>query len=120
VYGRFPILTDEHISSSLVKALRDLGWEVFRVVDEKDLGRGTLDPIVFAYAAKRGWVWLSRDAGALRHPKEWLEQQKAFRGMLSWPQDRPMSIGDVVRFVEALAQEDAPFASGVRHLKPPR
>ena len=67
----FPILTDEHVSSALVKALRNAGWLVHRVEDEPGLGKGSLDDKVFAYAAERGWVWLSRDQRALRHPKEW-------------------------------------------------
>lgn len=67
MYGRFPILTDEHISYALVKALRKAGWPTYRVEDEKPLGKRTPDARVFAYAAECGWVWLSRDARALRH-----------------------------------------------------
>ncbi len=118
MYGRFPILTDEHIDYALVKALRTCGWEVFRVEDEPALGKGVLDPPIFAHAAERGWVWLSRDEKALRHPKEWLEQGRPFRGMLVWSQNQPMTIGQVVRFLEALAQEENPFDRGVRHVKP--
>jgi hypothetical protein len=29
-----------------------------------------------------------------------------------------MTVGDVVRFLEALAEEAEPFATGVRHVKP--
>ena len=29
-----------------------------------------------------------------------------------------MSLGEVVRFIEALAEEEDPFAAGVRHIKP--
>jgi len=40
--------------------------------------------------------------------------------MLHWAQrhDRRMSIGAVVRFIEALASEQEPFVAGVRHIKP--
>lgn len=118
MYGRFPILTDEHVPYALVKALRHAGWLVHRVEDEPGLGKGSLDDKVFALAAERGWVWLSRDQRALRHPKQWQEQHKPFRGMLSWSQHRPMSIGDLRRLLEALAGEEDPFAGGVRHIKP--
>lgn len=121
-YGRFIILTDEHVPLALVKALRRQGWTVMRVEDEPGLGKGTDDAIVFAYAAARGWVFLSRDDRALALPAAWQEQGRAFSGMLHWPQrhDRRMSIGEVVRFLEALAEEEDPFASGVRHIKPAR
>ena len=38
--------------------------------------------------------------------------------MLSWSQHRPMSIGDLMRLLEALSGEEDPFAGGVRHIKP--
>lgn len=40
--------------------------------------------------------------------------------MLVWSQryHRVMSIGDVVRQLEALSREDRPFTAGVRFIKP--
>ena len=66
--GRFVVLTDEHVPYTLVEALRNAGWVVYRVEDEPALGKRTPDPIVFAYAAERRWVWLSRDQAAVVHP----------------------------------------------------
>lgn len=119
-YGRFVILTDEHVPYALVEALKKAGWLVYRVEDEPGLGKGTDDPMVFAYAAERGWVWLSRDEAAVVHPAAWQRSARPFKGMLVWSQrhHRVMSLGDVVRQIEDLAQEDNPFAAGVRFIKP--
>ena len=118
--GRFVILTDEHVPLALVKTLRRQGWTVMRVEDEPGLGKGTDDRIVFAYAAERGWVLLSRDDRALALPREWQEAGRPFSGTVHWAQrhDRRMSLGEVVRFIEALACEEDPFAVGVRFIKP--
>jgi hypothetical protein len=120
VYGRFVILTDEHIPYALVEALRRAGWIVYRVEDEPGLGKGGFDGAVFAYAAQRSWVWLSRDEAAAVQPATWQREGRSFKGMLVWSQryQRLMSIGDVVGRIEALAQEDDPFAVGVRFIKP--
>jgi hypothetical protein len=119
-HGRFVILTDEHVPYALVEALKKAGWLVHRVEDERELGKSTDDQTVFAYAAERGWVWLSRDEAAVVHPATWQREGRLFKGMLVWSQryHRLMSIGDVVRQIEALAQEAHPFAAGVRFIKP--
>lgn len=119
-HGRFVILTDEHVPYALVEALRKAGWLVHRVEDEPGLGKGKLDAKVFAYGAERDWVWLSRDEAAVVHPAAWQREGRPFKGMLVWSQryHRAMSIGDVVRQIEALTQEDDPFAAGVRFIKP--
>jgi hypothetical protein len=118
--GRFIILTDEHVPFALVSALRDAGWVVHRVEDEVRLGKGTLDERVFAYAAEQGWVWLSRDEAAVAHPAAWQRRGQPFTGMLLWSQryHHAMSIGHVVRQIEALEHEEHPFAAGVRFIKP--
>jgi hypothetical protein len=120
VAGRFPLLADEHTSAALFAALRDRGWDVVRVIDEPALGQGCPDEVVFAYAARNGRVWLTRDERALRLPKAWATQGRPFTGMLVWPQRhrKRMTVGEVVQFLEALADEDEPFAAGVRHVKP--
>jgi hypothetical protein len=119
-YGRFVIFTDEHVPRSLIKALRTAGWLVSRVEDEPALGKGTADDKVFAYAAEKGWVWLSRDEAAVVHPAAWQRAGRLFKGMLVWSQryHRVMSVGDVVRRIERLAEEEDPFAGGVRFIKP--
>ena len=47
--GRFKLLTDEHWSKAHIKAVREAGWEVVRVVDV--LGQKTDDPEVLASCA---------------------------------------------------------------------
>src|SRR3972149_6307859 len=83
-------------------------------------GSRSLRQIVFAHAAERGWVWFSRDEAAVVHPATWQREGRPFKGMLVWSQryHRAMSIGDVVRQIEALTEEDDPFAAGVRFIKP--
>ncbi len=119
-YGRFVILTDEHVTSALVEALRKAGWLVHRVEEEPGLGKGAPDGKVFAYAAARSWVWLSRDEAAVVHPAAWQREGRPFKGMLVWSQryHHVMSIGDVVRQIQALTEEDDPFAAGLRFIKP--
>lgn len=119
-HGRFVILTDEHVPKALVRALQEAGWLVYRVEDERGLGKSTDDRTVFAHAAERGWIWLSRDEAAVVHPAIWQREGRPFKGMLVWSQryHHLMSIGDVVDQIDALAQEDDPFASGVRFIKP--
>jgi len=119
-YGRFIILTDEHVPFALVSALREAGWLVHRVEDERDLGKGTLDDRIFAYAAERGWVWLSRDEAAVAYPAAWQRAGKRFTGMIVWSQrhHRAMSIRHVVLEIETLEHEEDPFAAGVRFIKP--
>jgi hypothetical protein len=90
VAGRFVLLTDEHTPTALIKALRTRGWTVVRVIER-----------------------------ALEHPRNW--RKELFTGMLCWPQRhwRRMSIGDVVRFLEALAEQDDPFGlAGFEVIKP--
>ena len=59
--GPFPLLTDEHISKALIKTLRDRGWDVVRAVDV--FGQRTDDQILFEYAAEKGRVLVTTDAG---------------------------------------------------------
>lgn len=117
---RFTFLTDEHVPFALVAALRGAGWDVHRVEDVRELGKGTLDERVFSYAASRGWVWLSRDEAALSHPAAWQRERRQFTGMIVWSQryHRAMSVGQVVRQIEQLEGEEDPFVSGVRFIKP--
>jgi hypothetical protein len=119
--GRFPLLVDEHVPRSLVVALRRLDWVVVRVVDlERALGQGANDEQVFTHAIEQGYVVLSSDERALWRPRKYLEQGSAFPGMVCWPQshrDR-MSIGEAVEALEEMAEEDEPFAYGIRFIQP--
>jgi len=119
--GRFPLLADEHVPRSLVKALHQRGWIVVRVVDLKsELGQGSDDEQVFTQAIQRGFVLLSSDERALWRPKRYREQGQPFPGMLCWPQrhrDR-MTIGEAVEVLERMAREDDPFGYGYRFIQP--
>ena len=119
-HGRFVILTDEHVTFALVVALRNAGRLVHRVEDEPGLGKGADDHAIFAFAAERGWVWLSRDEAAIVHPTSWQREGRGFKGMLVWSQryQRLMSVGDVLQQLEAMTREEEPFAAGVRFLRP--
>ena len=114
------LLTDEHISLALVRALRDRGWDVVRVVEEPRLGQGTSDDVVFAFAVEEQRVVLSSDAHASWRPRGAIEASWPFPGMIVWTQRsrNRMSLGDAIAQLEALAREDEPFAGGIRHIKP--
>lgn len=118
--GRFPLLVDEHVPLALVRALQRRGWTVVRVVDLADLGQGSDDDQVFAYALEQGYVVLSSDERALWRPRRYREQGHPFLGMACWPQrhrDR-MTIGEAVEALEGMAEEEEPFAYGYRFLQP--
>ncbi len=117
---RFPLLVDEHVPKPLVKALQQRGWEVVRVVDLAELGQGSDDEQVFAYALERGYVVLSSDERALWRPKKYREQGRSFLGMACWPQRHRgrMTIGEAVEALEQMAREDDPFAYGYRFIQP--
>ena len=119
--SRFPLLVDEHIPRSLVQALRRRGWIVARVVDlEVELGEGSEDERIFAYASQQGYVVLSSDERALWRPRRYREQGQPFPGMLCWSQrhrDR-MTIGEAVEVLEQLALEEDPFVHGFRFIQP--
>lgn len=118
--GRFPLLVDEHVPKPLVQALQRLGWTVVRVVDLTDLGQGSDDDQVFAYALEHGYVVLSSDERALWRPRRYREQDQPFLGMACWPQRHRsrMTIGQTVEALEQMAEEDDPFAYGYRFIQP--
>lgn len=112
--GRFKLLTDEHWSKAHIKAARDAGWEVVRVVDV--LGQKTDDPDVLAYCAAHGCVWITSDERAKGQVTQWLSSGKPLPGVLIAPQRHRLTPGRFVRFIEQLASEEAPFAGVIRFL----
>jgi hypothetical protein len=118
VRRRFRLLTDEHFPTSVIELLRKEGREVERVIDV--LGKGTLDPQVFAYAAEKGFVWVTSDEPAQRYPREYLKEGRPFVGMLVWTQQNRyrMRPGHFLHQLEALELEENPFVSGIRHIQP--
>ena len=116
--GRFRLLTDVHVDGPLIKALSLRGWDVVRAVDA-GLGE-TPDDLLFEYAAREGRVLVTNDKAIQATAVSWLREGRAFPGLLVWEKkhhDR-MKRSDFVEAFESLAQEDAPFASGMRHITP--
>ena len=114
--GRFKVLTDEHWSRAHIKAIREAGWDVTRVVDV--LGQETDDPEVLAYCAAHGCVWITSDERAKGHVTQWLRSGSALPGVIIVPQRHRVSPGRLVRFLECLVSEDAPFAGIIRFVAP--
>jgi hypothetical protein len=120
VPGPFPLLTDEHISNSLVETLRHRGWDVVRAVDV--FGQRTDDQILFEHAAAEGRVLVTTDAGVEAIAIRWLREWRAFPGLVIWAQrhQRVMSEGDFLGEFEELAARGDAFAYPVHHIKPRR
>lgn len=112
--GRFRLIADEHWSKAHIKAAREAGWEVLRVVDV--LGQKTRDPEVLAYCAAHGCVWITSDEHAKGHVTAWLASGKTLPGVIIVPQRHRLGPGGLVRFLERLAAEEAPFAGVMRFL----
>lgn len=119
---RFAFLTDVQISKDLVQALEARGYAVQRVVMLPELGEQASDANILEYAAAHGLVWLTRDEKAQGELKRRRERGLAMPGVVCWSQRyrTTMSIGDVLRQIEALEQEGEPFLQGMRYLKPGR
>jgi hypothetical protein len=115
VSGRFSLLADEHLSNAHIKAAREAGWHVDRVVDI--LGQETEDEAVLAYCAAHGHVWITSDERAKGHVTEWIESGRTLPGVIIVPQRHHLAPGQLVLLLEALAGEDAPFAGILRFLK---
>jgi hypothetical protein len=118
VASRFRILADEHWSRGHIKAIRDAGWELVRLVDVSELGQGTSDPAVLAYCAAHGYVWMTTDQRAQTHITRWLQSGRTLPGAVIAVQRARITPGRLLRFLEELAAEDAPFAGVIRFVPP--
>jgi hypothetical protein len=118
VAGRFGILTDEHWSKGHIKAVRSAGWKVVRVVDVAELGQGTPDPEVLAYCAEHEYVWVTTDLRAQAHIAQWIHSGRALPGIVIAIQRHRITPGRLLRFLEGLTTEEAPFAGVVRFVTP--
>lgn len=116
--GRFKLITDEHWSKAHIKAARDAGWEVARIIDVDKLGEGTLDPDVLAYCAEQGYVWVTTDQRAQGHITDWINSGKTLPGVIMAVQRHHITPGRLVRFIEKLAAEEDPFAGVIRFVTP--
>lgn len=116
--GRFELLTDEHWSKPHIRALREAGWEVGRVIEIPDLGRGAPDSEVLAYCSRHGCVWVTTDLRAGRHIADWLRSGGTLPGVIVVLQRKRVGPGRLLRFLEKLAAEEAPFAGIIRFVTP--
>jgi len=110
VAGRFPLYTDADVRGPLVNALRNVGWDIVRAIDE--LAEGAKDPLHFERAVKLGRVLVTNDAGLEARAQHWYEAKRTFPGLIVWRQAvyDQMSYGQLVEAFEELAQLDNPFA----------
>jgi len=109
VAGRFLLYTDNDVHGDLVKALRRTGWDVVRGVDT--FPEETLDPEHFEKADELGRVLVTNDQPLVDIAHQWLKEGRRFEGMVTWPRahHRRMTIGDLLREFEELAEKDEPF-----------
>lgn len=114
--GRFKLLADEHWSKGHIRAIRSAGWEVVRLVDVSELGHGTPDPDVLGYCAERGFIWMTTDQRAQEHISHWVESGRTLPGVVIALQRHRISPGHLLRFLEDLAAEEAPFAGIIRFI----
>ena len=112
--GRFKLLADEHWSNAHIRAAREAGWEIDRIVDVPALGGGTPDPDVLAYCFTHECVWITTDLRAGRHSADWLRSGRTLPGVIVVIQRHRVGPGRLLRFVEKLAAEEEPFAGIVR------
>lgn len=80
---RFPLLTDEHISKALIKALRERGWDVIRAIDV--FGQKTDDQVLFEYAIEHERVFVTTMRVSKRSASAGCGNGGAFLGSSSGP-----------------------------------
>lgn len=115
---RFPLFTDNHVRQQLIDGLVLRGWDVRRAVDV--FSEGTLDPILFSYAAEQKRVFVTNDNRVPSTGEQWMREGKPFTGLIVWELEhhRRLSEGWFIQKFEALAQEDNPFFYPIRHFIP--
>jgi len=113
---RFPLFTDNHIRQQLVDGLVRRAWDVQRAIDV--FPEGTLDSVLFPYAAEHGRVLVTNDNRMRVTGEEWLAEGKPFIGLIIWELEhhRHLSEGWFIEKFEALAEMDEPFFYPIRHL----
>ena len=116
--ARFRLFTDNHVRQQLINGLVLRGWDVQRAIDV--FPEGTLDPILFAYAAEQERVFVTNDNRIPVTAEQWLEEGKTFKGLIVWELEhhRRLSEGWFIQKFEKLAEEDDPFSYPIRHLNP--
>lgn len=81
---------------------------------------GLLTDLHLPKALRAGLVFVTSDARAAGTAWKRVEKGRPYAGMIVWSEERrrQMSVGDLVIFLEELAQQKDPFAAGVRYAKP--
>lgn len=119
--GRFRLYTDTDVGGPVVKALSAAGWDILRGIDAYP--ERTKDPVHFERAAREGRVLVSNDLDMKLIAETWCVEGRPFVGLIWWPRSLydAMRPGDFVAAFDALAVQDAPFASyPIVHLKQKR
>jgi hypothetical protein len=114
----FPLFTDNHVRQQLIDGLALRGWDVQRAIDV--FPEGTLDPVLFSYAAEQKRVFVTNDNRVPATGERWLMEGKPFTGLIVWELEhhRRRSEGWFIRKFEELAEEDNPFLYPIRHFNP--
>jgi Domain of unknown function (DUF5615) len=116
---RFSILTDENTAKGIAKALIDRGWDVVRGVCT--LVQGTHDDVLLLKAVELNRVLLTRDVDLEVIAHRWLREWRPFPGVIFWrqePRQEKSTLGEVVEAIEALAEQEDPFAYPIVYLRP--
>ena len=119
--GRFSILTDENTAKGIARALLDRGWDVARGV--RTVEPGTDDDVLLLKAVELDRILLTRDVDLEVISHRWLREWRPFPGVIFWRQELRQdksTLGEVVEAIEALAQEEEPFAYPIVYLRPRR
>jgi len=119
VAGRFPLFTDENVDGTIIRGLRQRGWDVQHA--EEEFGEETDDTPIFEYAAKEGRVFVSTDHDILPIANQWLREGRSFR-MIWWEQMETQRIllPVVLDAFDALAAKPNAFAFPIEYLKLPK
>lgn len=115
--GRFPLFTDNHVRQQIVEGLLRLGWQVTRCIDVFE--GGTVDDVLFEYAAQQRLVFVTSDKRIHAIAVTWLASGRAFR-MVFWKHKHHerMSDGDFIAALEELAAKHDAFAYPIEYIKP--
>ena len=108
--GRFPLYADADVRGPLVKALKRVGWDVVRAIDE--LPEGAEEPPHFERAVALGRVFVANDEGQEIRANKWYRQGRAFPRLITWRQKdySKMTYGEIVEVFEELGLQENPFS----------
>ena len=116
--GRFALYTDADVPGAIVDGLVRTGWDVVRAVDLHP--EGTDDLVHFEHALREGRVLVAPDEDQEDIALRWLVEGRSFPGLVTWEREHEgrMTVGDFLRQLEALAEQDEPLRYPLVYLKP--